>query len=50
MATSNRKIKVWNKTIYITNVPDEYTDEQLVEWTKKKMILDGVVKKGGTAS
>jgi len=49
--TSTRKIKVWNKEIYIQNVPDEYTDEQLIEWTKKKLILDGYVEKvGGMAS
>lgn len=47
---STRKIKVWKKDVYITNVPDEYTDEELVEWTKKKLIIDGYVKAGGNAS
>lgn len=45
-----RMIKVWNKTIIINDVPDEYTDEQLIEWTKKKMIIDGLAEPDGVAS
>ena len=33
-----RTIKVWNKTVIIKNVPDYYTDEELIEWTKKKLV------------
>jgi len=38
----NRTIKVWNKIVTINNVPDYYTDEELIEWTKKKLILEGM--------
>jgi len=38
----DRTIKVWNKTVTINNVPDYYTDEELIEWTKKKLMIDGM--------
>jgi len=38
----DRTVKVWNKTVTITNVPDYYTDEELIEWAKKKLLIDGV--------
>jgi len=47
--SSTRKIKVWNKTIYIANVPEGYTDEELIAWTKKKLMLDKL-DTGGNAS
>jgi len=47
---NQRKIKVWNKTIIINDVPDEYTDEQLIEWTKKRLIIDGMVEPTKIAS
>jgi hypothetical protein len=45
-----RTIKVWNKTVTITNVPDYITDDELIEWTKKKLILDTMHRECGTAS
>jgi len=39
-----RKIKVWNKTVIISGVPDCYTDEELIAWTKKRLIIDGMHK------
>jgi len=45
-----RKIKVWNKTVIINDVPDEYTDEEIKEWVKQKLISDGIVQSGNIAS
>jgi len=47
--TSTRIIRVWNKTVTITNVPDGITNEQLTEWTKKRLIIDGYRKQGQIA-
>jgi len=47
---TDRMIKVWNKTVIIKDVPEQYTDEELVNWTKKKLMMLGMVKKGGKAS
>ena len=47
---STRTIKVWNKTVIINDAPNDVTDEQLVEWTKKRLILDGLVKMQDSAS
>jgi len=45
-----RTIRVWNKTVTITNVPDYVTDEELIAWTKKKLLLDTMYKERGRAS
>ena len=45
-----RKIKVWNKTVIIENVPDYITDAELIEWTKKKLLVDGIYNMGKIAS
>lgn len=47
---SDRTIKVYNKIIIIKDVPEEYSDEELISWTKKRMLIDGLVKEGGVAS
>ena len=47
---NQRRIKVWNKTVIINDVPDYYTDEELIAWAKKRLLLDGIVQQGGTAS
>jgi len=46
----DRKIRVWNKTVIIKDVPDGYTDEQLITWAKKRLILNGMVKPTNKAS
>ena len=46
----DRKIKVWNKTVIIKDVPDCYTDEELIAWTKKRLIVDKAVEPFGQAS
>jgi len=45
-----RKIKVWNKTVIINDVPDYVTDEELVRWTKKALLLDELNKSEQQAS
>lgn len=35
-----RVIKVWKSVAKIRNVPDTYSDEELVSWTKKKLLYD----------
>jgi len=42
-------MKVWNKTVTIQNVPDYVTTAQLEEWTKKKLIIDGISKQNQIA-
>lgn len=41
---NQRTIKVWKKTVIINNVPDYYTDEELIEWSKKKLLIMGMHK------
>jgi len=45
-----RKVKVWNKIVTIENVPDYLTDEELVKWTKKYMLIEELKNQEKTAS
>ena len=35
---SQRILKVWNKTVTVTNAPDNITDDELIVLVKKKML------------
>jgi len=48
-----RTVKVWNKTVIISNAPDTYNDKELIEMAKKKLVYDAIQKSnimGGMAS
>ena len=42
-------MKVWNKTVTIQNVPDYVTEDQLLEWAKKRLIYEGISKQNQVA-
>ena len=45
-----RKVKVWNKIVTIENVPDYMSDDELVIWAKRVLMLEGLKKQKRKAS
>jgi len=45
-----RKVRVWNKIVTIENVPNYLTDEELVKWAKKYMLIEELKKQEKMAS
>jgi len=45
-----RTIKVWNKIVTINDVPDHITDDELIAWTKIKLMQEEIIKGKSNAS